>query len=100
MPSKSASACMASAGPSLGAKFDGQVDTILSITGSYCHLTRSATASPATRLSAATMSPTAIEMPGTLTDRVNMNADAGASWPTIRLAITVRGDCTHIFVVG
>ena len=39
------------------------------------------------------------EMPGTLTERVCANAAAGASWPTMMLAMTVRGDVTHIRVV-
>ena len=59
-------------------------------------MTRSATASPATLRSAATMSPTETRIPGTLTERVCANAEAGASWPTIRLAITARGEVTHI----
>ena len=66
--------------------------------GRSCQRTRSATGSPATSRSAATMSPTATEMPGTLTDRLAANAVAGASCPTTRLAITARGDCTHIRV--
>ncbi len=63
-------------------------------------MTRSATASPATLRSAATMSPTATQMPGTLIERVWAKAAAGASCPMTRLPITARGDCTHILVVG
>ena len=71
-----------------------------SIAGSGCQSMRSATASPATRRSAATMSPTLTLMPGTLIERRVVNADAGASWPTTRLSIAVRGDDTHILVCG
>ena len=100
MLSKSGSARMPSAGPRTGAKRGGQVATMRSITGSGCHFTRSATASPAMRRSAATISPTLTQMPGTLIERVCANFAAGTSWPTIRFAITVRGDETHTLVAG
>src|SRR5438034_1256550 len=100
MLSKSGSACMPSAGPSTGAKRAGHVETMRSIAGSSCHLTRSATASPAMRRSAATISPTPTWIPGTLIERVSAKLDAGASWPTIRFAMTVRGDDTHTCVLG
>ncbi len=89
---------MPSAGPSFGAKFAGQVETMRSIAGSCRHCTRLATASPATRASAATISPTATEIPGTLIERVWANAPAPASWPISMFAITARGEITHIRV--
>ncbi len=46
------------------------------------------------------MSPTATEMPGTLTERLVANAAAGASCPVRRFSITAAGDCTHIRVPG
>ena len=100
MPSKSASARIPSAGPSLGAKFAGHVETMRSTAGSNCHFTRAATASPATRRNAVTISPTPTRMPGTFTERVCANAEAGTSWPRIRLATTAPGEVTHIRVVG
>ena len=42
----------------------------------------------------------ATRMPGTLTERVCANADAGASWPTMMFAMTARGEVTHIRVVA
>src|SRR4051794_19296978 len=100
MLSKSGSDFIPTAGPSLGSKFDAHVATIRFIAGSSTHLTRSATASPATTRSALTISFTPTQMPGTLIDRVCANAVDGASCPTMKLSITVRGDCTHIWVVG
>src|SRR5206468_9620108 len=38
--------------------------------------------------------------PGTLIERVSAKLDAGASWPTIRFAMTVRGEDTHTCVLG
>src|SRR4030095_12644973 len=98
--SKSVSGRIPSDGPNLGTKLAGHVETIRSIAASYSHLTRSATASPATRRSAATISSTATLSPGTLIERVDAKADAGASWPTIRLAMTALGELTHIRVCG
>ena len=94
MLSKSGSARMPSAGPSFGAKFAGQVETIRSIAGSCCHCTRSATASPATRRRARRPCRRPRRaMPGTLIERVwRERAGAGASCPRRRFAITARGE--------
>ena len=100
MLAKSVSARMPSDNPSAGAKFAGHVATILSMGASSCQRTRFATASPATSRSASTMAPTPTQRPGTLIERLYLNAIAGASCPMMRLSITARGDCTHIRVDG
>ena len=91
---------MPSAGPSFGAKFDGHVATILSIAGSSCHLHAIGDGVAGDVAQRRDHVADGTQMPGTLTERVCANADAGASWPTMRLSMTARGDCTHILVVG
>ena len=88
MLSKSASARMPSAGPSFGAKFAGHVDDDpvdrrielpLHPIGHGVARDVGAAPRPCRRRRH--------EMPGTLTERVCANADAGASWPTMMLSI-------------
>ena len=75
MLSKSASAFMPSDGPSFGAKFDGHVDDDAVDRRVELPLARDRRPRRRRRVrSAATMSPTATQMPGTLTERVCANA--------------------------
>jgi hypothetical protein len=73
-------------------KRTGQPCTIRSMRSSGLNRTRAATASPATRASAAMPSLTVTVMPGRLSTRFTPHADEGRSWAWMNASTTLRGE--------